>query len=112
LKLEGPLHDDGKRFILVGNPMLYLTFQHYSRNPDECTFLLAADGAQELPTTRIQLNLAQYSPLQFWKLDDLKTHARETALIDPAPETLHAMRQAGFQVAVRFSEPLKVVYLQ
>jgi hypothetical protein len=112
LKLEASLYDDGKRFILFDNPMLHLEAKHYSRRPGDCILLLAADSAQEVPTTRVQVNLARYSSLQFWKLGDLKAHARETALIDPAPETLEAMRQAGFRVVVRFSKPLEVVYLQ
>jgi len=112
LRLEGRLHDDGKRFILFNNPMLHLEATHYSQHPDEVVLLLAEDGTEEVPTVRVQQNLSQYSPLQFWKLDDLRGHARETALVDPAPETLEAMRQAGFQVAVRFSKPIEVVYLQ
>ena len=74
---------------------------------------MAEDGTEDLPTVRIQRNSSQYSPLQFWRLDDLKQHAAETALIDPAPETLEALQRAGFQVTVRsYSKPLEVVYLR
>lgn len=112
LKLEGTLHDDGKRFILFHNGMSYLAAEHYSQHPDELILLRAEDGAENIPSARVLVNLSQYSPLQLWKLDDLRKHARETALIDPAPETLQALRQDGFQVGVRFSKPIEVVYLQ
>ncbi len=42
----------------------------------------------------------------------LEKHAAETALIDPTPETLEALKQAGVQVEVRFSKPLQVVYVR
>ena len=74
--------------------------------------LLFPEGRNEIPTARVQENLGQYSPMQFWKLDDLKKHAAEIALIDPTPETLEALKQAGVQVEVRFSKPLQVVYLR
>ena len=112
LRSEDSLLSGGKRFILFDNPMLHLEAAHYSRHPEECILLLAAKGKEDAPTARVQENLSQFSPLQFWRLDDLKTHAQETALVDPSPETLEAIRQAGFQVAVRFPKPLEVVYLQ
>lgn len=112
LQLEGPLLSAGKRFIVFDNPMLHLEAAHYSQHPEKCILLLAANGTEDTPTARIQENLSQYSPLKFWKFADLRSHARETALIDPSPETLEVIRQAGFQVAVRFPKPLEVIYLQ
>jgi len=112
LQLEGPLFSGGKRFILFDNPMLHLEATHYSQHPEQCILLLPANGLEDAPTARVQENLSQYSPLRFWKPTDLMTHARETALVDPSPETLEAIRRAGFQVAVRFPRPLEVVYLQ
>ncbi len=112
LRLEDRLHRDGKRFIVFNNPMLHLEAAHYSRHPDEVILLLASDGTEDVPTVRVQANLSHYSPMRLWKLDDVKQHAGETALIDPAPETVEALRQAGVQVDVRSSGPIEVVYLQ
>ncbi len=112
LALEAALDKDGKRFILFNNSMLHLEAAHYSRHPDEVILLLAPKGTADIPTARIQVNLSEYSPLQFWRLDDLKKHLQETALVDPTPETLEALKQAGIQVDVRFSKPLEVVYMQ
>ena len=72
LRLEGRLHEDGKRFMLFNNSMLHFEANYYSQDPDEVFLLLAEDGTEDLPTVRIQRNLSQYSPLQFWRLDDLK----------------------------------------
>jgi hypothetical protein len=112
LGLEASLEKDGKRFLLFNNSMLHLEATHYSRHPEEVILLLFPEGRNEIPTARVQENLGQYSPMQFWKLDDLKKHAAETALIDPTPETLEALKQAGIQVEVRFSKPMQVVYLR
>ena len=92
--------------------MLHLEAKHYSRHPEEVILLVFPEGKDEIPTARVQVNLGQYSPMQFWKLDDLKKHAAETALIDPTPETLEALKQAGVQVELRYKKPLQVVYLR
>ncbi len=112
LRLEDRLHRDGKRFVVFRDPMLYQEATHYARHPEECILLLAEDGRENIPTARVQMNMSHYSSLQFWQPKDLGNHAGETALIDPAPETVEALRQAGVQVEVRYSKPMEVVYLQ
>jgi len=116
LKWEDVLRSDGKRFFLFPNSIIYLQAEYYCEHPDECAMLVAPDGL-EYPHDPIGrywplTKLAQYYPLHFWKLDDLKKHAGETALIEPPPEVLDILKQAGLQVEVRFSKPLEVVYLQ
>jgi hypothetical protein len=96
---------------VLNNPMLHLEAAHYSRYPDEVVLLRAESGIEGVPTVRVQENLSQYSPMQIWQVEDLKTHAGETALIDPSPETLEALRQAGVQVEIRHSKPIEIVYL-
>jgi hypothetical protein len=39
-------------------------------------------------------------------------HARQAALILPSMEAVDAMKQTGFEIEVRFSRPLLVVYLK
>jgi hypothetical protein len=112
LQVEDSVLSNGKHFILFDNPMLHLEATHYSRRPEDCILLLKDDPVADLPTARVQVNLSQYSPLRFWRLDDLKQHAQETALVDPSPTTLEAIRRAGLQVVVRYSKPLELVYLR
>ena len=112
LRLEDTVRNDGKQFIVFPGGTLYLEAEYYSKHRKEYALLMGTNEVPGFSKTGLMLNLAPYYPLQFWKLDDLKQHARETALISPAPETLDALGQAGFKVVVRFSEPLKVVYLQ
>src|SRR5271157_103118 len=116
LGLEDSLRKDSKRFMLFESPYLaglYLGSEYYSKHPEECILLLSSDAAQEGSWVQgTVLNLAQYYPVRFWRLDDLKTHARDTALIAPTPATLDAMKLAGFTTEVRFSKPLEVVYLK
>ena len=112
LQLESSVLSNGKQFILFDNPMLHLEAKHYSQHPEQCILLLRKGSTEDLATARVQVNLSQYSPLRFWNFEDLRRHARQTALVDPAPETLQAIRQAGLQVDVRDSKPVEIVYLQ
>jgi hypothetical protein len=82
---------------------------YYSKHPNEWIFLLPS-----VPDTAsiTGLNLGQYYPLQFWNLSDLKRHASEAALIDPRPEVLDELGQAGLKLTIRLSQPVKVVYVQ
>ncbi len=111
LKLESAIDSDGKRYILFHDSLLHLEAKHYSRHAGEVYLLLGPSGP-ETPTARVQVNLSRYSPLQFWKLDDLKQHAQETAVIDPDPELVEAMKRAGFAPTVRFPKPVQVMYFR
>jgi hypothetical protein len=112
LELESSVFSDGKQFVLFDNPMLFLEAVHYSHRPEQCGLLLGINDRDERPTVRVQANLAQFSPLHIWKLDDLRLHAGQTALVDPRPELLDALGHAGLKVSVRIPSPLEVVYLR
>jgi hypothetical protein len=121
LVLEATLKQDGRQYFVFSDPFLFLEAQYYSRYPDQSILLLpsdfhqpAADRSSPDPYMhqRVEVLLSQYCPLQFWNLDQLRHHAPQTALIQPTPEALQAMKQAGIQDRVRFSQPLTVVYLQ
>jgi len=110
MNVEDSLRQDGKRFILVPGGMS-LESEYYLERPEEHILVLRT-SPQGSWARKFGSNLAQYFPLHYWELDDLKRHARETALLMPTSQTLDAMKQSGFKVEVRFSEPMEVVYLQ
>jgi len=113
LSQEDSVWKDGKRFMLFGKLSVFLESEYYSKHPQECVLLLPThEGSVGPSSLKPALILTQYYPLHFWKLDDLKKHARETALIEPSLYVLGAMTQAGFKVESRFSKPLEVVYLK
>ena len=120
LGLEGTLRDEGKRFLVFSDPFLFLEAQYYSKYPGECILLLPPDFEKEVSAgrpdpymhQRVEQILSHYYPLQFWRTGQLREHAQQAALIKPAPDVLQAMEQAGFDAKVRFSQPVKVVYLQ
>jgi hypothetical protein len=62
--------------------------------------------------TRDITTLAQFYPIRIWKLDDLKKHASESALLVPLPNYLDTLRQAGFQIDNPSPKSLNVVYLK
>ena len=112
LQTEPFIVASGKQFILFDDAMLHMEARHYSRHPEECILLLRKNGLQYIPTVGIQANLSQYSPARLWQIDDLKQHARETVLINPAPDTLQAMREAGFRTFFQFPKPVEIVFFQ
>jgi Dolichyl-phosphate-mannose-protein mannosyltransferase len=108
LGMEDALRDDGKRYFVLCHQGRYVEARHYSKHPEEYALLTALDHGN-LHETMV---LAQYHSMQFWTLEDLRKHARETALISPLPGDLDILNQAGFQTMVRFTKPLLVVYLK
>ena len=122
LSIEGALRAEGKRYMVFSGPLIYLEAQYYSLHPEECVLLLPPDFGRDTNRSqpspdpylhqRLLLNLSQYYPLQFWQFYELSASAREVALIEPTPDVLEALRQAGFKLEFRANKPLKVVYLQ
>jgi hypothetical protein len=112
LGLETPLRDEGKRFLVFSNSILHMEVAQYSKHPDDCVLLLPSDPTHLNMQNSMEFKLAQYYPLEFWTFDDLKMHASEVALIEPGPDILDELRQAGFKITVRFPKPMEIVYLQ
>jgi hypothetical protein len=121
LELESLLGMDGKSYFVFSNPLLFLEAQYYSNHPERCLLLLPPDFTQEVDPRRtspdpylhqrLEINLSQYYPMQFWRMDDLKSHTGQAALIEPSSDILSAAKQAGFAVEIRFPKPLTVAYL-
>jgi hypothetical protein len=107
-KLEEALGNDGKRFFLVPNHLLYWVLRQYSRHPDQYAMPLFSDD----PRLHDTIVMGQYYPVHLWTLQDLKKHTRETALIGAPPSSLDGLKQAGFQIKIRFAQPIEVVYLE
>ena len=111
LLLEDKMQTDAKQFmVLQANDLLGLEARYYSRHPERYAFLVAPhwqDG-----TTRGLINLGQYSQIRFWTIDDLKAHARESTLVDPARATVAALERAGYKVTGRVEGCLQVVSLE
>jgi len=112
LDLETPLRDEGKRFLVFSNSILHLEVAHYSKHPNDCVLLLPSDPRHQNIQNLMEFKLVPYYPLKFWTFADLKVHASEVALIEPWPDILDELRQAGFKITVRFPRPREVVYLQ
>jgi hypothetical protein len=119
LDVESALQLEGRRYFVFSGPLLFLEAQHYSGHPAQCVLLLPSDFNQQAKAgpdpylhQRLELNLSQYYPMQFWTVDDLRRHATESALIEPDETALKDLREAGIQAARRFSEPLQVDYLR
>jgi len=108
LGLEKTLRDDGKRFFVVCNQARYLEAQHYSNHPNDYVLLASLDSGD----LRQTMALARYYPMQIWTLNDLRKHTGESAVILPTPRILNELKEAGFEVEMKFSRPLEVAYLR
>ncbi|MGA2902236.1 MAG: glycosyltransferase family 39 protein [Candidatus Korobacteraceae bacterium] len=119
LQLESALQVEGKRYFVFSGPLLFLEAQQYSAHPEQCVLLLPSDFNREAKAgpdpylhQRLELNLSQYYPLQFWTVDDLRRHQAESALIEPDEKTLKEIYAAGIFAHTRFSEQVQIYYLQ
>jgi 4-amino-4-deoxy-L-arabinose transferase-like glycosyltransferase len=111
LQVEDSLFKDGKKFMVFSNNWLFMAGRYYSGHPENCIFLLDSDpGNSSNLGVSLALGLASYYPLRFWTVDDLKQHIGESALIQPTPDTVDALKRAGFEVDTRFDKPLEVGY--
>jgi hypothetical protein len=121
LAAEDFLSSEGKQYFVLSDPFQFLEVQYYSRHPDQVILLLPADfdrtathsrvSADPYLHQRVELLLSQYYPLQFWRAEQLRRHASETALIRPAPEVLQMLTQSGLAVENRLSKPVSVLYV-
>ncbi len=119
LEVESALPLEGKRYFVFSGPLLFLEAQHYSDHPENCVLLLPSDFNQQAKAgpdpylhQRLETNLSQYYPMQFWTIDDLARHRAESALIEPDEKALQDVRDAGIQIGMRFSSPVLVDYLR
>ena len=122
LSMESALRAEGKHYMVFSPPLIYSEAQYYSRHPEECILLLPPDFEQRANRQqsspdpylhqRLLVNLSQFYPLKFWQVYDVTASAHEVALIEPTPDVLDALRQAGFKLEFRSNKPLTVVYLQ
>jgi hypothetical protein len=126
LKQEEVALKDGKKIIAVpAGGHLALETHYYSKHPENYVLLttptmdiMAATIAPAPQPERTVRNLSKYHLLRFWTLDDLRTSARVTALVDPSDELVQSMIDAGFRPIKIFnthdnpSDELTVVYLE
>jgi len=112
LGLEDTLRREGKPFLVFSSSVLHVEVAHYSPHPEECVLLLPSDLSHQNVQNAMEFRLTQYYPLQFWTLDDLKAHASETALIEPRPDIVEELRQAGLRVTPRSPEAPEIMYVQ
>lgn len=107
-KLESILRNDGKQFFVFANQGMYWQAYHYAKNPQEYAFLAPLDVGD----VRLTMNFARYIPVQVWTLEDLRRHARESALIAPSPRVVNSLKQSGFKLEPRLPDSTAVFYLQ
>ena len=107
MSVEDSLGKEGKQFIVFPYLSFYLDAEYYSQRRSACVALTESDGF----IRAVGYHLSAFYPLQFWTFEDLRKHARDTALIEPEPDVLDRLREAGFQIEVRYPKPLEIVYL-
>jgi Dolichyl-phosphate-mannose-protein mannosyltransferase len=110
LSMESTLMRDGKKNIAApADRIIGVEARYYSKKPETYTFVVTPSLGV---TGRVHLNMAQYHPMRFWTLEDLRIHARETALVDPSGDVLNAMTEAGFRLRPIDAKHIKVIYLE
>ena len=111
LLLDDKMQTNAKQFIVLqANDLLAVEAGYYAKHPEKYVFLVAPQWHDGI--TGGLIHLGQYSPMRFWTLDDLKAHARETTLVDPARLTVAALEKAGYKVTGRIDGDLQVVSVE
>ena len=112
LRVEQTLFQDGKRFLVPCDPLLFSELSHYSRQP-KSVWLFADLSNSPKTSSEVQLavNLDPFLRQQLWDLPNLEKHAGESALIDPSEDLTQTLRAAGFHLTIRFAQPMNIVYL-
>ncbi len=97
---------EGKLCLLLpAGSRSYLEARYYAADPQMIRVLRAPD-LPVLPVEKDPLSIRYFS------LDDLRQHARETALVGPSPELLSRVEKMGFHIHWRMTTPLAVAYLE
>jgi hypothetical protein len=111
LEWEPIVLKDGKQNIAVPvDGMIGVEARYYSRHPERYAFVVTPRMGV---LARANRNLAQYHPMRFWGLDDLRTSARSTALIEPSQDMIQAMIEAGFRIKqLPSTGEIRIVYLE
>jgi uncharacterized membrane protein len=102
---------DGKKNVAVpADLMLGVEARFYSQHPERYAFVVTP----EIKGTNLRLirNMAQYRPMRFWALEDLRAAARDTLLLDPNREMLKAMTDSGFRIKHLASDEVNMAYLE
>jgi uncharacterized membrane protein len=117
LEFESQLHVEGRKYFVFTAPMLYLDSHQYSAHPDDSVLLLPSDfshkplfGPDLYQHQRLEVNLSQYYPLQFWTIEELRRHHSQVAVISPDEQALNDMQREGIHLRARSSNPIKVFY--
>jgi hypothetical protein len=107
LAWEDAIFQDGKKYSAIHSiEVLWLEAWYYSKHRERYVVLL------DDPRRGTWALSAYYSPLKFWTIDDLKAHARETAMVVPGADFLQTLKDAGLRGSVRSSAPLEIIYLE
>jgi hypothetical protein len=110
LAWEDVVREDGKKYVAVpADIVLGVEARYYSKHPEYYAFVLTPHMTV---VGRVHQNIAKFHAMRFWSLEDLRTAARDTALINPSDEILKAMTDAGLQVQQVAAKRITVIYLR
>jgi hypothetical protein len=102
---------DGKKNVAVpADLMLGVEARFYSQHPERYAFVLTPDIKGN--NLRVHRNMAQFHPMRFWTLEDLRAAARDTLLLDPNGAMLKAMTDGGFQIKHLASDEVNMAYVE
>ena len=99
---------DLKEHVSARGSATSLLAGRFSKHPER--YILLVDNTPGL-ISRTLISLSHYSPIQFWRPDDLTLHARESALINLSDDELNALKQTGLEADSRVFGSLTISYL-
>lgn len=113
MQLEPKILKDGKQFIVVEQPLLFLEAHYYSHQPFRYPYIPSLNMAGNETTEAITLtNMSHLGWFKLWTMDDLFKNADQTALIDPQEGLVRLLHRNGYKLTVRAVDPLPVFYIE
>ncbi|HEX4229134.1 MAG TPA: glycosyltransferase family 39 protein [Bryobacteraceae bacterium] len=118
MKLEDRIKTDGKRSVLICEPMMYSQVRHYSKAHLNYFFLSGPSNPRQKFNSMLLKALNDYVPQGLWAIRDLEQNAAGAAVVDMPPEALEALRADGYRPTLAFKidhgflHPIEIAYLQ
>jgi len=97
----------GRFIVLRPGDLLTLEAHYYARHPERLVLLLGPHETE--PEPQAPLSTGENRPIHYWTREELRAHASEATLIDPAPETVEELHRAGHKTSERYDGVLDVV---
>lgn len=112
IEMEPKILQDGKKFIVVGESVMFLEGRYYSHHPEIYPYMPDLNRTPlERTNLRTLMNMSRLGWFQVWSVDQFLQHAQQTAVVHPMKGFAEMMHARGYKLIVKSVDPVPVYYL-